>query len=231
MARVSDVMPVVLKMCGCTLCHEPHHHVNGMIVPLSGYIEKGTLIHIDDVAEYGPSILRTAFRHWVEAGRPTYEDKMSRPDWRTYWLGILDKVAERSTCDRGMIGAILIDDDQQIIATGYAGAPKGLPHCSEAGHLLRKVTYEDGSVHEHCVRTAHAERNAIVQSAKRGVSVKGAILYCTMQPCLSCATDIINAGIRKVIAKNGYHGAALTREWFNKAGVELITINPEPIKY
>jgi dCMP deaminase len=212
MVKVSDTLNMInvqLKSCKCTLMHEPHHHVGDMIIPLSGYIQEGTLIMADQIDKVIPH----------------------RPDWRTYWLGILDKVAERSTCDRGMIGAILIDDDQQIIATGYAGAPKGLSHCSEAGHLIRKVTYEDGSVHEHCVRTAHAERNAIVQAAKRGVSVKGATLYCTMEPCLSCATDIINAGIRKVIAKNGYHGAALTRKWFNAAGVELVTINPEPIKY
>lgn len=156
---------------------------------------------------------------------------MTRPTWDEYWLGILDKVAERSTCDRGMSGAILVDGDQQIIATGYVGAPKGLPHCLEVGHLLRKVTYEDGSIHEHCVRTAHAERNAIVQASRRGVSVNKSTLYCTMEPCLSCATDIINAGIKRVIAKYEYHGAALTREWFKAAGIELVVINSEQLKY
>ena len=152
---------------------------------------------------------------------------MSRPDWCSYWLKILDEVATRGTCDRGRSGAILVDSEQQVIATGYVGAPRGLSHCDESGHLIRNTTYEDGSTHAHCVRTAHAERNAIVQAARRGVSVKGSTLYCTMEPCLSCAVDIINAGIVKVIAKYQYHGAALTREWFHKAGVELMVINQE----
>jgi len=156
---------------------------------------------------------------------------VKRPTWDEYWLGILDKVAERGTCDRGKSGAILVDSDQQIIATGYVGAPRGLPHCDEVGHLIREVKYEDGSIHQSCHRTAHAERNAVVQAAKRGVSVRGSTLYCTMEPCVSCATDIINAGIKKVIAKYEYHGAALTREWFSGTGVELVVINKRRLHY
>ncbi|MGW8178170.1 MAG: deoxycytidylate deaminase, partial [bacterium] len=79
--------------------------------------------------------------------------------------------------------------------------------------------------HEHCVRTAHAEGNAIVQAAKRGIAVAGGTMYCKMEPCLRCCVDIINAGIVRVVAEYEYHGAALTREWFKQAGVELVVLN------
>jgi dCMP deaminase len=156
---------------------------------------------------------------------------MDRPNWCSYWLKILDEIATRGTCDRGRSGAILVDQEQQVIATGYVGAPRGLPHCDEVGHLIRNTTYEDGSTHAHCVRTAHAERNAIVQAARRGVAVKGATLYCTMEPCLNCAVDIINVGIVLVVAKYRYHGAGLTREWFKQAGVRLEVMHDEMPKY
>jgi dCMP deaminase len=156
---------------------------------------------------------------------------MTRPTWDEYWLGILDKVAERGTCDRGRSGAILVDTAQQVIATGYVGAPHGLPHCDQAGHLIREIKYEDGSIHNSCIRSSHAERNTIVQAAKRGVSVCGATLYCTLEPCTGCATDIINAGIKRVVAKYQYHGAELTRKWFKEAGVQLDVVNAEQLKY
>jgi len=148
---------------------------------------------------------------------------MTRPDWDTYWLDeVLPGITKRSTCDRGKSGAILVDEDQQIISTGYVGAPRGLPHCDDEGHLIRKVTYEDGSIHEHCIRSGHAERNAIVQAARRGVTVKNATLYCSMEPCIYCAVDIINAGIKRVVAKRQYHGAELTRKWFKEADIEFL---------
>jgi dCMP deaminase len=198
---------------------------------------EGDDVHVIFADDGSHSIFKGAYISNVDYGaKPDFivEQELivsQRPSWDEYWLGILDKVAERGTCDRGRSGAILVDGDQQIIATGYVGAPRGLPHCGEAGHLIRQVTYEDGSVHNSCVRTAHAERNAIIQAARRGVKVSGAVLYCTMEPCVGCATDIINVGIRRVIAKHGYHGAGLTRQWFKEAGVELVTINSEPLKY
>lgn len=91
------------------------------------------------------------------------------------------------------------------------------------GRLVREFWWEGDDVH--VIFTDD------IQAARRGVKVSGAVLYCTMEPCVGCATDIINVGIRRVIAKHGYHGAGLTREWFKKAGVELVTINSEPLKY
>jgi dCMP deaminase len=155
-----------------------------------------------------------------------------RPSWEEYWMKMVDAAAERGTCDRGKSGAVLVDShNNRVLSTGYVGAPRGLPHCDDVGHLIRSVTYEDGSVHHSCVRTAHAERNAIVQAACTGVAIEGATLYCTMEPCISCATDIINAKIVKVVAKFLYHGGELTREWFKVAGVELKVLNQNLATY
>jgi len=153
-----------------------------------------------------------------------------RPGLDEYFMGFARQAAARATCDRGRSGAVIVLD-KQVVRTGYVGAPRGLPHCDEVGHLIRKITYEDGTVHEHCVRTAHAERNAIVQAAKDGVAIKGATLYCKMEPCLACATDIINAGIVRVVAEYRYHGAELSRDWFRVAGVQLNVMNDKEASY
>jgi len=158
----------------------------------------------------------------------------SRPSWDEYWINKLEgenSFGERATCDRGRSSAILVDEDQQIITTGYVGAPRKLPHCDEVGHLIRKVTYEDGTVHEHCKRTGHAELSAIVQAARVGRPVKGATLYCTMEPCIDCAIHIINAGIKRVVAKYRYHGAKLTREWFAQVGIAMTVIHDQHARY
>ena len=98
-------------------------------------------------------------------------------------------VAQRSTCDRAHVGAVLVRD-RRILTTGYNGAPAGLPHCDEVGHLM-----EEG----HCVRTIHAEANAIIQAAKNGTHVDGAFIYVTASPCWSCFKMIANAGIRRIV--------------------------------
>lgn len=151
-----------------------------------------------------------------------------RPSWDEYFLKIMDTVALRATCDRGLSGAVLVRDNQ-ILATGYVGTPAGIPHCDEVGHLMRTVVYEDGSLHEHCVATTHAEMNAIIQAAKNGVSTKGATLYCRMEPCLDCAKAIINAGIVRVVAQAPYHGAEITRSWFEKTGIELVVVDDKEL--
>ncbi|WP_024470607.1 deoxycytidylate deaminase, partial [Treponema pedis] len=92
------------------------------------------------------------------------------------------------------------------------GAPTGLPHCDDVGHQLKKVQHEDGSVTQHCVRTVHAEQNAICQAAKRGISIDGATLYCKMTPCRTCAMLIINCGIVRVVAEKRYHDSEDTIE-------------------
>ena len=117
-----------------------------------------------------------------------------RPSWDDYFMDIAYQVAKRSTCDRARVGAIIVKD-RRILTTGYNGAPAGLPHCDEVGHLM---------IAGHCVRTLHAEQNAIIQAALHGVSVAGGTMYVTHQPCLTCAKMIINAGIRRVVHAGHY---------------------------
>lgn len=145
---------------------------------------------------------------------------MSRPSWDEYFLELAAQVAKRATCDRGRAGCVVVRD-KRIIATGYVGSPPGLPHCDEVGHLLRKVVDEDGTVRQHCVRTTHAEQNAICQAARYGIALDGATLYCTMEPCRVCAMLLISAGIRRVVARRRYHAGQDTRELFQAAGVAL----------
>lgn len=153
---------------------------------------------------------------------------MTRPTWDEYFLGIMDAVAARATCDRGRSGAVLVRD-RQILATGYVGTPAGIAHCDEGGHLMRRVVYENGETHDHCVGTTHAEMNAIIQCARKGVSTLDATLYCRMEPCLDCCKAVINAGIVRVVAQAPYHGAELTRSWFQTAGVEMVVMGDKEL--
>jgi len=131
-----------------------------------------------------------------------------RLSWDDYFLELCEKVAERSTCDRGPggkgVGCVLVKD-RQILATGYAGSLPGMLHCSEEGHTLRQVTYEDGVTREHCCRTVHAEANAVAQAARRGVAIEGATAYVTMAPCDACAKLLVSAGICRVVSNAPYH--------------------------
>lgn len=151
----------------------------------------------------------------------TDEPKRKRPSWDEYFLDLIEAVAKRATCDRGR-SACVITKANRIIATGYVGSPPGLPHCDDAGHLFRKVVDEDGQIRTHCVRTIHAEQNAICQAARHGVALDGATLYCTMEPCRVCAMLIIASGIKRVVARRRYHAGADTREMFRDVGVDLV---------
>lgn len=155
---------------------------------------------------------------------------MTRPSWDDYFLGLVREVAQRATCDRGLSGCLIVKD-RRIIASGYVGSPAGMPHCDQAGHLIKTVAGEDGSSSRHCIRTIHAEQNAICQAARFGTPVEGATLYCTMEPCRTCAMLIVNCGIVRVVAEHGYHAAADTRELFAQAGVELCVRSPETLEY
>ncbi|WP_225047205.1 deoxycytidylate deaminase [Lacticaseibacillus kribbianus] len=117
-----------------------------------------------------------------------------RESWDRYFMKLAENVAERSTCERATVGAILVVD-HRIIATGYNGSIAGDPHCDTAGHLMR-----DG----HCIRTLHAEMNAILQCAENGVSTKGATVYVTFFPCLNCTKALIQAGITAVYYARAY---------------------------
>jgi dCMP deaminase len=117
------------------------------------------------------------------------------------------------------------------MTTGYVGAPAGLPHCDEAGHDMRKVFDANGTVTQHCVRTLHAEQNAIIQAARFGIPLEGTTLFCKMTPCRTCAMMIINAGIKRVVCEKRYHADTDTIEMFKQAGIELTIMNNEFEKY
>ena len=115
----------------------------------------------------------------------------------------------------------MIARNKQLLVTGYVGAPAGLPHCDEAGHQMKKVVHEDGHETSHCVRTVHAEQNAVCQAAKLGVALDGATLYCRMTPCRTCAMLIINCGIVRVVCERKYHAGGESEELFRQAGVAI----------
>ena len=125
----------------------------------------------------------------------------------------------------------MIVKDRRIMTTGYVGAPSGLPHCDEAGHDMRKVFDYNDNVTQHCVRTLHAEQNAIIQAARFGIPLEGATLFCKMTPCRTCAMMIINAGIKRVVCEKRYHADEDTINMFKQAGIELVTVNDEVEKY
>ena len=151
------------------------------------------------------------------------ENGTVRPSWDEYFIGLMAEVGKRATCERGRSGSLIVKE-KRILATGYVGSPPGLPHCDEIGHLMKQVIDEDGTARQHCVRTIHAEQNAICQAARYGISLEGTTLYCKMEPCRICAMLIISTGIIKVIAQRRYHAAQETREMFKLAGVELVII-------
>jgi len=158
------------------------------------------------------------------------EEKYVRPTWDEYFMEIANTVSKRATCDRGRSGCVIVKE-KQILVTGYVGSPNGLPHCDEIGHQMKKMLHEDGSISEHCVRTVHAEQNAICQAAKRGIALEGSTLYCRMTPCRVCAMLIINCGIKRVVCEKKYHAGAESEEMFAKAGVELEFFSEEVLKY
>jgi len=127
----------------------------------------------------------------------------NRLSWDQYFMEICRVVAQRSTCPRAAVGAVIVLD-RTILATGYNGAPAGLPHCTEVGCLVTASTAPDGSTEENCFRTIHAEINAIAQAAKNGVSIRGSDIYVTHSPCIHCLKVIVNTGIRRVCYERPY---------------------------
>jgi dCMP deaminase len=120
-----------------------------------------------------------------------------RISWNSYFMNIAKLVAERSTCNRAKVGAVIVKE-RNIIATGYNGAPSGLPHCLDAGCLIYISRNPDGEEEENCFRTIHAEINAIAQAAKHGISITDADIYITASPCIQCLKVLINVGIRNI---------------------------------
>ncbi len=138
-----------------------------------------------------------------------------RASWDEYFMRIAREVSTRSTCDRKHVGAVIVRD-KSILATGYNGSIRGLPHCHEEGHML-----EDG----HCVRTIHAEANAIIQAAKNGVRIEDGTLYVTASPCWGCFKMIANAGLVRVVYGEFYRDERIfvtARELH----IELVKLEP-----
>ena len=145
--------------------------------------------------------------------------KRVRPSWDEYFLKLAMLVSERATCPRMHVGCVLVRD-KRILATGYNGSIAGQPHCDDVGCLI---------VDNHCVRTIHAEMNAIIQCAIHGVSTKGATAYITNMPCTTCSKALIGAGIKEIVIFSDYHDT-LAEEFFAAAGVPIRRL-PQPDKY
>ena len=136
-----------------------------------------------------------------------------RVSWETYFMNIAREVATRSTCDRKHVGAVIVRD-KTILSTGYNGSIKGLPHCDEAGHEM---------VEGHCVRTTHAEANAIVQAAKNGVKIDSAEIYVTASPCYNCFKLIANSGI-KIIYYHEFYRDDRILDRAKEVGIKLVSL-------
>lgn len=130
-----------------------------------------------------------------------------RPSWDEYFMAIAQVVASRSVCLRHKIGAVITNDDKQILSTGYNGPPRGTQHCAARGGCIRdKENIPSGKEQEYCFGL-HAEQNAIVQAAREGIRLLGGTLYSTHQPCSLCARMIVNAGIKNVYFMDEYPDA------------------------
>jgi len=140
----------------------------------------------------------------------------NRTSWDSYFMKIADDVSTRSTCDRKFVGAVIVRD-KMILSTGYNGSIRGLPHCDEVGHEM-----ENG----HCVRTVHAEANAIVQAAKNGVRIGDSDIYVTASPCYNCFKLIANAGIKRIFYGELYRDERI-KNHAKEAGIELIHLQEE----
>jgi dCMP deaminase len=139
----------------------------------------------------------------------------ARATWDEYFMNIAREVSSRATCDRKHVGAVVVRD-RSILATGYNGSIRGLAHCDEEGHLM-----EDG----HCVRTVHAEANAVAQAARNGSRIDGATLYVTASPCWACFRLVANAGITRIVFGEFYRDPKIFE--FSKAlGIDLVDLSP-----
>jgi dCMP deaminase len=147
-----------------------------------------------------------------------------RPTWHQYFLTITRNVAERSTCTRAKVGAVIVRD-KNILATGYNGAPAGMPHCLDVGCLVYASRTPSGEVEENCFRTIHAEINAIAQAAKNGASIRDADIYITHTPCIHCVKVLINTGIRRIFYEREYKRATI-EDLVRGANIALECVSP-----
>lgn len=141
-----------------------------------------------------------------------------RPSWDEYFLEVACLVAKRSTCLRRQVGAVAVRD-KMILATGYNGAPSGLAHCSEIGCIRQKLKIPSGQRQELC-RALHAEQNVIIQAVIHRVDLKGATLYVTNQPCVTCSKMLISVGVKDIVISQGYPDE-LARKMLKEAGIKI----------
>lgn len=143
---------------------------------------------------------------------------MNRPGWDEYFMEMAEVAAKRATCTRRQVGAVIVRDNR-IMATGYNGVPTGIEHCEARGCLRDQLNVPSGQRHELC-RGLHAEQNAIIQAAHLGQSIAGGTIYCTNQPCIICAKMIINAGLKRIVVRDGYPDE-LAVEMLTEAGLKV----------
>jgi dCMP deaminase len=153
------------------------------------------------------------------------EDPGERPSWDEYFMNVAFLVAERSTCLRRRVGAVVVKD-KRMLTTGYNGAPRGLRHCSETGCLRERMGIPSGQRQEIC-RGLHAEQNAIMQAAIFGVSIDGSTIYTTNFPCITCTKMIINSGITRIVYADEYPDD-LSRDLLAESRVELQQLKISP---
>lgn len=141
----------------------------------------------------------------------------ARPSWDSYFMQMAHLVATRATCDRKHVGAVIVHE-RRVLATGYNGSAPGQPHCDDVGHDL--VTLEGGRTN--CVRTLHAEANAILQGSLYGVALRGADIYTNTFPCWPCAKMILGAGLARVFVDADYNNDERVMAAFESKGVKLV---------
>ena len=141
------------------------------------------------------------------------DEVVKRADWDNYFMSIAQVVATRSTCQRKYVGAVLVRN-RTILSTGYNGSIRGMPHCTDVGHMM-----EEG----HCVATIHAEANAIIQAARNGVMIEGATNYVTASPCWSCFKQLTNAGVQRICYGEFYRDERIF-DVAKKIGIELVHV-------
>jgi len=148
-------------------------------------------------------------------------DNTKRLSWDEYFLKLAFLVAERSTCRRHHVGAVIVRD-KRILTTGYNGAPSGIKDCLELGCLREQLGIPSGQRHELC-RAVHAEQNAIIQAAIHGVDITGSTMYCTHSPCIICAKMIVNAKIKKFVTATDYADSSF-KSLFEEANIEFVKL-------
>jgi dCMP deaminase len=149
----------------------------------------------------------------------------ARPSWDAYFMEIASVVAKRSTCQRRLVGAVLVSG-RRLLATGYNGPPKGLRHCAECGGCYRAALGIPSGERQELCRAVHAEQNAILQASVYGVALQGDVtLYCTIQPCVTCAKMLINANVRRIVFLGDYPDD-FALQLFREAGVDLVRWQP-----